>query len=125
MPVTQKRTLEDHIVEGDSINHQLEVTVEDAPGAGGANHHYLVSYGGAIFADLLFQDGPVKEKGVNGITQEVLLAIVIDRLRGFQSGQFKCVENAAALSSCESALHALQMRTRARISRGVEGTNQQ
>lgn len=71
-----------------------------------------------------FQNGPIKEFGVNGVTQEALLAVVIDRLRSFQSGPFSCRDNAVALTHCEDALMWLQRRTRERIRRGVEGTNQ-
>ena len=61
---------------------------------------------------------------VNGVTQEALLAIVIDRLRSFQAGPFACDENGEALDYCGYALAALQKRTLARIARGVEGTTQ-
>lgn len=68
-----------------------------------------------------FQHGPVKD-GINGITNEVLLAILIDRMRGFQGGQFSCRENALALTKLEEAKHWLEARTKARVARGVEGT---
>jgi len=112
------RTLTDHIVEGDSANHQLTIEVTDEPGSGGANHRYEVTgfdtknngskadIAGftASFARLLvlFQNGPIKEFGVNGVTQETLLAIVIDRLRAFQAGPFSCRDNAVALTHCGS-----------------------
>ncbi|NOV28030.1 hypothetical protein E5S69_31585 [Cupriavidus necator] len=73
---------------------------------------------------VLFQNGPIPEVGVNGITQEVLLAIVADRLRSFQAGPFACRENALALTKIEEAQHWLQQRTIARMRRGVEGTHQ-
>ncbi len=124
------RNVTDHIVEGDSVNHQLRIDVLDEPGAGGAHHEYYITTdaigaGGAGLRDtfISFQNGPIKEAGVNGLTQEALLAIVIDRLRSFQSGPFSCRENAIALTHCEDALMWLQRRTRARIARGVEGTN--
>ena len=128
------RKVTDHIVEGDAANHQLEIMVMDEPGAGGANHQYRIQplanamqgmppdRNNTIYIG--FQNGPINEAGVNGVTQEVLLAVVIDRLRSFQSGQFSCRENAIALTHCEDALMWLQRRTRARIARGVEGTNQ-
>lgn len=74
---------------------------------------------------LAFQNGPVKEngEGVNGITHEVLLAVVIDRLQGFQSGPYKNRENAVALTKLEEALMWLHKRTRDREARGVEGTH--
>ena len=78
-----------------------------------------VSYGSQI----MFQNGPIKEFGVNGLTQEALLAIIIDRLRCFQSGPFACHDNEIALDYCKEALFTLQKRTRERIARGVEGTN--
>lgn len=74
--------------------------------------------------DINFQNGPIKESGVNGISNESLLAIVEDRLLGFQSGQFACRENAIALTKLQEAMMWLQKRTRDRVARGVEGTNQ-
>lgn len=130
------RILTDHIVSGDQAV-QLKIEVTDEPGAGGANHRYVISgcesdrnpgyqpqfdqYGNQ---SILFQNGPIKESGANGITQEALLAIVIDRLRCFQAGPYACEDNAAALQHCEDALEYLQKRTLARIARGVEGTHQ-
>ena len=72
-----------------------------------------------------FQNGPIKEIGVNGVTHEALLAIVIDRLRSFQAGPYSCRDNAIALTNLEDALMRLQRRTRERIARGVEGTLKQ
>jgi hypothetical protein len=130
------RTLHDHIVLGDSANHQLEITVEDDPGAGGANHRYKVTGfdartnishkepEGQYNKVILFQNGPIKEVGVNGLTHEALLAIVIDLLRSFQKGPFACRENAIALTHFEEGLMWLQRRTVERIKRNVEGTNQ-
>lgn len=90
------RKITDHIVEGDTAP-QLEIQVLDEPGAGGANHKYLVKW------------------------EEALLAIVIDRLRSFQAGPFPSPFNATALVRCQDALRLLQQRTRDRIARGVEG----
>jgi hypothetical protein len=74
-------------------------------------------------AAILFQNGLIPEAGQNGVTQEALLAIVIDRLRSFQLGPFPCRENAIALTKCEEALMWLQKRTANRVRRGVEGAN--
>ena len=128
------RQLSDHIVSGDQAV-QLEISVTDEPGQGGANHAYQIT-GMDLTKNpsgvtgmprgvlgVVFQNGPIKEFGVNGITQEALLAIVIDRLRSFQEGEFRCRENAIALTHIEEALMWLQRRTVARIKRGVEGTN--
>ena len=129
------RTITDHIVEGDDSKNQLTIEVLDEPGAGGANHRYELTgfnydtnpsaedfhNSGIERAEIIFQNGPIKEHGVNGITQEALLAIVIDRLRSFQDGPFACHANAMALVGIEGALDQLQERTRDRIARGVEG----
>jgi hypothetical protein len=117
------RNLTDHIVEGDSANHQLTVSVMDEPGHGGAHHWYEISDRRGCFAKVVFQDGPVKEVGLNGVTHEALLAILIDRLECFQAGPFACEANAMALFGLRAALAQLQKRTRERIARGVEGTH--
>lgn len=125
------RHITDHIVEGDSVNHQLQIEVQDEPGQGGANHEYLVllppdstfQHAPVNGVTIQFQNGPIKEFGVNGVTGEALTAIQIDRLRGFQSGPFACDDNAEALAHYEAALECLQRRTKARIARGVEGTH--
>lgn len=125
------RALTDHIVSGDQAV-QLSITVTDEPGAGGANHRYHIDWLNdqtwlneqPNSLDIHFQEGPIKGSGVNGITQEALLAIIIDRLRSFQAGPFACEDNQIALEFCQSAMEALQRRTRLRIARGVEGTNQ-
>lgn len=55
--------------------------------------------------------------------KEALIAIVIDRLQGFQRGQFACEENVLALHKLHEAMHWLHHRTREREERGVEGTH--
>lgn len=122
------RDITDHIVPGDSANSQLKITVADEPGPGGACHEYVIAHlqpsgEERVLCRLSFQNGPIKSAGVNGITQEVLLAVVIDRLKGFQSGQYACSDNSDAATLTITALHALQRRTRDRIRRQVEGTH--
>jgi hypothetical protein len=127
------RTITEHKV--NPANDKLTINVTDAPGAGGANHRYEIqgfstesnpSYDEAGESELtiLFQNGPINEAGVNGVTQEALLAIVADRLRSFQAGPYACRENALALTKIEEAQHWLHHRTLARMQRGVEGTHQ-
>jgi hypothetical protein len=97
----------------------------DQRGQGNANHEYRIALK-ADFKDpikISFQNGPIKEVGVNGLTNEDLLAIVIDRLYGFQSGGFACRENAIALTKIEESYMWLLRRTASRRLRGVEGTN--
>lgn len=120
------REIDDHKV--NPANDKLTVEVLDEPGAGGANHVYQVRGYHNKDTDetatvIRFQNGPINEAGVNGLTQEVLLSIVADRLRSFQAGPFSCRENALALTKIEEAQHWLQQRTLARMRRGVEGTH--
>lgn len=116
------RKLTDHIA--NPANDRIEITVMDEPGAGGAHHYYAVDVdGGENGLDVHFQNGPIGDVGVNGVTQEALLAIVIDRLRCFQAGPFACPENADALTAATEALEALKSRTKSRMARGVEGTH--
>ncbi len=127
------RELHDHKV--NPANDTLTITVVDEPGSGGANHRYEItgfnsetnaSESGIDDRDrvsILFQNGPIAEVGVNGVTHEALLAIVADRLRSFQKGPFSCKANACALTHIEEAMHWLQQRTIERMRRGVEGTH--
>lgn len=116
------RTLDEHKV--NPANDQLTIEVVDAPGAGGASHLYHVySPDYVVEQAILFQNGPIAEVGVNGLTHEVLLAILADRLRAFQAGPYACRENGDALNHVEWALGNLKARTLNRMTRGVEGTH--
>lgn len=131
------RTIDDHKV--NPANDTLTIEVLDEPGAGGAQHHYRISgfntatnpsdpfverHGeSAQHSTILFQNGPINDVGVNGVTQEALLAICADRLRSFQKGPYACKANACALTHIEEAQQWLQQRTIERMRRGVEGTH--
>lgn len=84
-------------------------------------HHYDI-LAGANTSTVLFQNGPVKEVGVNGVTNEALLAILIHRTK-FLDAKFPCDENKRAIQHLEEALVNLEVRTARRIARGVEGVN--
>lgn len=122
------RELTSHKVNG--LNEALKIEVGDEPGAGNACHAYRITVPNGtevargVCCDIEFQAGPIAEAGINGVSNEALLAIVEDRLIGFQSGPFACRENAVALTKLQEAMMWLQKRTRDRMARGVEGTNQ-
>jgi hypothetical protein len=128
------RELTSHKVNG--LNEALQICVMDEPGPGNACHKYHVygfhTQGNKSAAEMndetclkvLFQNGPIAEAGVNGISNEALLAIVADRLFGFQQGGYACYENGMALMKINEAMMWLQKRTRDRVARGVEGTSQ-
>lgn len=121
-------------------NEELDIGVIDEPGDGGAHHAYAISgfetstnksafdEDGALIGDsselvIFFQNGPIKEVGINGITHEALLAILIHRLQCFQNGPYTSPYNLDAVSHCQEALKALKARTAARMERAVEGTH--
>lgn len=111
----------------------------------------VIGDGGPGSTIIWFQNGPIKEAGFNGLTGEALIAVQIDRMRGFQHkrfpiptdvtatevgalgapgefdfnsrGKFASRENACSLTDTETALMWLQKRTRDREARGVEGTH--
>lgn len=114
------RKVIDHVA--NPVNDLINILVLDEPGAGGANHKYRIEFPDAKFdIEINFQKGPINEAGINGVTQEVLLAVVIDRLRSFQAGPFACPENEEALRFAQGSLDALKRRTTERMQRGVEG----
>lgn len=119
------RELVSHKVNG--LNESLRIEVLDEPGQGNACHEYLIEWKGndgqTYVNSIDFQEGPIQEFGVNGISNEALLAVVEDRLLGFQSGPFSCRESAVALTKIQEAMMWLQKRTLDRVRRGVEGTN--
>jgi hypothetical protein len=111
-----------------AYNDQLDIVAADAPGAGGAHHHYEIHLPADASASravvpIVFQHGPLSEDHARGLTNEALLAIVIDRLNSFQAGSYACQENAEALVHLHDAMESLHDRTRARVARGVEGTS--
>jgi len=133
------REITSHVV--NPANDKLKIHALDEPGSGGANHLYLISgfnsgsnpsdpfieqFGTAAnHSTILFQNGPIGEggTGVNGLTHEALIAILIDRLEAFQNGKYKCPENAEALLHLKYARGSLHGRTLTRMARGVEGTH--
>jgi len=105
-----------------AANEKMQIIALDDLGPGGANHAYQLDWGAGSLV-VLFQKGPIAEVGANGVTNEALLALVIDRMRAFQMGDFACEENAEALHHLILAMGALRRRTAGRVARGVEGTN--
>jgi hypothetical protein len=77
----------------------------------------------SVLSEIHFQEGAIKEHGVNGVCNEDLIAMVIRRLQGFQDSEFNCRENAMAITKLEESLMWLRKRTMDREVRGVEGTH--
>lgn len=63
-----------------------------------APHHFRVYTNDGEPASRLvgkvdFQEGPIKEAGVNGVCNEDLIAMVICRLEEFNNSDFRCQQN--------------------------------
>ena len=109
----------------DDLNKELALTCEKLPGENGDCYRI---YAGELdtfdaFIDparahrlsqacvsIKFQNGDPATVGLNGITNEVLLAILRDRLEIFQRSPNACPENAEALENLQRASHALGLR---------------
>lgn len=124
------RVITSHQTNG--CNRAITIGADDRnPAHGNASHDYrcaILDVDGDemdIEIDIThieFQNGPIKEVGVNGLTHEVLFAILIDRFECFQDSQWECQENADTLVHLRRAVQSQLDRTKAREARGVEGT---
>jgi len=134
------RRITSHFLNSFNRDH-VEVSALDGAGPGGASHHYRIDVfrgsknsdgpdgqhateSAASPVEITFQKGPVQEVGVNGVTDEALLAVILDRIQGFQRGPFGCRENAIVVTKLQEAMHWLRHRAEDREVRGVEGTSQ-
>lgn len=100
-----------------SVNSVVEVLT---PG-----HQYKVRMDGPNKleheAHLRFQDGTINDVGGrNGLQNEEVLAILIDRMK-FLNAKYPCRENSIAITKLDEALMWLEKRTADRKNRGVEG----
>ena len=65
-----------------------------------APHNFTVlGKEGNKLSEIHFQEGPIKEVGINGVNNEDLLLMVITRLEAFQNSDYRCEENQQALVS--------------------------
>ncbi len=120
----------EHRLGGGVCNTFTTIQAIGAPGTGGACVSYLISYPerepmipGDVprtYQVLQFQNGNPVE-GINGITNEALLAIVIDRLSMWQETMNRSRENALAITHLQEAMNWLARRTILRSRAGVEG----
>lgn len=69
-----------------------------------------------------FQSGPIQENGVNGCQVEDLLLVCLSRLKDLND-ILPCDENVKAIGHINLVLGWLDLRTKNRELRGVEGTS--
>lgn len=76
------------------------------------NHIFEVrrTYDDALVAKVNFHSGPFGVDTINGLLNEDLLAMLIDRLESFQKSKLKCKENENALQHLNEALLWLNLR---------------
>lgn len=115
-------------VKHDLLTNKYTTVVHEEEFTNFAPHHFEVyaDRGQAVpylVGKVDFQEGPIKEAGVNGVMNEDLIAMVITRLEHFNQSDFRCRENSMAITKLEEALLWLRKRTMARENRGVEGTH--
>lgn len=103
------------------MKDHITITANE-PEAGGASTSYAISHSGqGLGATVLkFQVGDPNVE-VNGLTNEALLSIVLDRLQGFAKGPYSTREGAIAITKIEEALLWMFNRSLDRIDRGVLG----
>lgn len=86
-------------------------------------HHFIYVRHDVNSISFTLQNGPVKEKGVNGVQVDQLLQAAAVILEGLNK-QVPSRETALALTNTQQAIHWLAHRTKDREERGVEGTSQ-
>lgn len=115
--------------DGHGLNESIIIET-DTPDQSGAAHLYILKINGLdrVPEDvglIQFQKGPRNEAGSTpGVTEAAVLAVLIDRLRGFQAGPYSCRENAIQLTKLEECLHWTKARVDERARRGVLGKNE-
>lgn len=129
------RELFDH--KGNKFNREcVRVSTADLRASDNAHHKYVIEVIKPAYTsdeteelvevcEINFQNGGLREVGANGITDQALLAITLDRLRSFNEGQFRCRENSVAITKIEEALMWMEKRGNDRARRGVEGERKQ
>jgi hypothetical protein len=97
-------------VQEDGVNHQYRIERDDGSQVGFINFNREI-------AEDFDENGIGDTNGydANGISDEVLLAVLIDRLQSFQNGEFACKEYGLALKKVEDALDILNKRSQKKI----------
>lgn len=103
-----------HVMSGLVTTNTGESTTIDS------GHVYEI-HGGGFSALIGFQQGPVPKNGINGVTNEALLRVLIHRTCLINE-KFPCDENLHAISYMEAALNCFNDRTARRKKGGIEGT---
>lgn len=102
----------------------IKPEVQGAGCHGNAYGYYaIINRNGREIDRFRFQSQPL-EHGINGQTNEALIAIVKDRLVGFQAGPTSSPFNELGILGLEIFERAMKARTADRVARGVVGKHQ-
>ena len=109
--------IDTHHVEGYDYNINIKAVPVERYGLPSYTYQLTKDYADKSWyqyiKELSFQVGDPKVYGVNGVTNEALLAIMIHRLQRFQDNpKTHCVENNEAIFYMKSAMDALYTRQR-------------
>ena len=98
------------------------ITIEPSdPNAAGVPRKYIVTLAPGLVTTIEFHEGDPSQ-GANGLTQEVLMAILEHRLMAWQGTAYNTREAQIAIGKLQECRLWLGERTRLRIEREVEGT---
>ena len=114
--VRETVVIDSHHVKGYAFNIDIKAVPVKRYGIPTYTYNLVKEYDGKpgyqFIKDLNFQIGDPGVYGVNGVTNEALLAIMIHRLQGFQNNSStNCSENQEAINHMELAMEALHSRT--------------
>lgn len=97
---------------------------EDSINYNAPNRYIVVDvHTGQVLCTVDFQNGPTKEVALNGIFNEDLINMVLDRIKCFNSGDMACKENEEAITKLEEALMWLRHRSNRRKLENTYGTS--
>lgn len=119
------------IHQGDLLNDQiiLETYDDDKPDLANSKFQFHIKSGTnweVHGQPVKFHSGPLGlvdevEYHINGLSNEVFLAIVLDRLQSWQKGKYACKENEVASQKILEALFWLKHHNQELIQRGTFG----
>ena len=114
--VRETEVIDSHHVKGYAFNIDIKAVPVERYGIPTYTYNLVKEHDGKpgyqFIKDFNFQIGDPRVYGVNGVTNEALLAIMIHRLQGFQNNSStNCSENQEAINHMELAMEALYSRT--------------
>jgi hypothetical protein len=105
------------------IDTKTHLHCEDESNYGTKHHFRVISDDEKTLCEINYQEGPVKEQGVNGVQDDHLLLIVRERLLYLNKSKWANRESAMALTKVEEAIMWLNKRTANRTMLKKEGTS--